>query len=127
MVNQYPKGAIHHKMNQIQLDEWAIVNGQQVAALQNSFKTSKTPIFVIPGNHDVGNSFHNQAIDEYVQQWGADYFYFKIQNSLFLFLNTQIWRNLEHWKSVNSTNGQDLFLNQDNFIKKVFQKYQDPM
>ena len=83
MVNQYPKGAMHSKLDQQTLDEWAIVNTQQVAALQTSFRKSKAPIFVVPGNHDVGNSFRQEALDKYKEQWGADYFYFENNEILY--------------------------------------------
>ena len=67
------------------------------------------PTFVVPGNHDLGDDFYAQAISSYQRQWGADYYSFIHKGSLFLFLNTQLWRNKEE-SSIHLRKDQDDFL-----------------
>jgi len=116
MVNQYPTGAIRRQYSDARMKEFAIVNGQQVAGLKSVLNGLDVPIFVLPGNHDLGNDFYDEAVDNYVGQWGADYYYFDVKDTLFLFLNTQIWKNTEPTtqkkkKEMNS------------FIDNVFEKF----
>ena len=116
MVNQYPSGAIQKSYSDARMHEFAIVNRQQVAGLKSVLSGSKVPVFVLPGNHDVGDDFYDEAVDNYVAQWGADYYYFDVEDSLFLFLNTQIWKNEE--KTSQKKKGE-----MNDFIDNVFDKF----
>ena len=112
MVNQYPYGAIKDYTPE-KMKEWNEVNIQQVNAMHAVLAKLEIPLFVVPGNHDVGNDFRQKAIDVYWSQWGADYYSFTVDDSLFLFLNTQIWKNTE--KST-----QALKTEMNVFIENVF-------
>ena len=51
---------------------------------------SKTPVYLSPGNHDIGKSPTQQNIDSYISEYGYDKFSFKHKKSLFIGLNSFI-------------------------------------
>ena len=89
IVNQKPFGTIETKnreydpdMNKIQNDEMKTV-----------FEKTSLPVFVMPGNHDLGNDFNKTSLDNYYKNYGSDHYYFTRSNTAFVTLSTQHFNN----------------------------------
>jgi len=93
LVNQVPFGAVKKNLKGQTAQNSNEINQLQYSALEKTFKNCKIPIFVLPGNHDLGDSFKKQSLQIYKKQWGADYFEFIIGKTGYLVLNTQHWKN----------------------------------
>lgn len=58
---------------------------------------SDIPLVCVCGNHDIGDVPTLEAIEEYKQQFGTeDYFYFVVEQVLFIVINSQVYENREH-------------------------------
>ncbi|XP_074052544.1 serine/threonine-protein phosphatase CPPED1 isoform X1 [Macrotis lagotis] len=66
------------------------------------------PLVFVSGNHDIGNVPTAEAIDEYHQTWGDDYFSFWVGGVLFLVLNSQLY--VDSSKCPNLKQAQDQWL-----------------
>ncbi|XP_051818954.1 serine/threonine-protein phosphatase CPPED1 isoform X1 [Antechinus flavipes] len=66
------------------------------------------PLVFVSGNHDIGNVPTSEAIDEYCQTWGDDYFSFWVGGVLFLVLNSQLY--VDSSKCLNLKQAQDKWL-----------------
>jgi 3',5'-cyclic AMP phosphodiesterase CpdA len=60
---------------------------------QNIKDGFKIPIYLAPGNHDVGNIPDHTSLSYYRHKIGKDYFSFKYLNSNFIVTNTQLWKS----------------------------------
>merc|ERR1711879_267166 len=69
MVNQQPYGAENPSRSHGQNGP---IHNQQVIDMNAVLETVKTPIFVIPGNHDLGNTFNSTSLETYIEDFGAD-------------------------------------------------------
>lgn len=79
-----------------------LYNTDQIKDLQRILdKHPKTEILQLPGNHDVGNTFKNSALESYKKNWGSDYFSFTDRKDLdalneaftkYFVLDTNLWR-----------------------------------
>uniref|UniRef100_A0A8C3V0C1 Serine/threonine-protein phosphatase CPPED1 n=1 Tax=Catharus ustulatus TaxID=91951 RepID=A0A8C3V0C1_CATUS len=49
------------------------------------------PLVFVSGNHDIGNTPTKEAIDDYCNNWGDDYFSFWVGGVFFLVLNSQLY------------------------------------
>ncbi|VDM30245.1 unnamed protein product [Hydatigera taeniaeformis] len=83
---------------------------EQISDLKSSLEklSSGIPIFVLPGNHDVGNAPSPADINDYRSHWGNDYFTFwcgKVKN---IVINSQPY--------FNRSNCQNEFLEQDGWL-----------
>lgn len=64
---------------------------KQIADLKSSIEklVPGIPVFVIPGNHDIGNSPSISDIEDYVSHWGDDRFVFWCGKSKYIAINSQ--------------------------------------
>ncbi len=70
---------VHDKSDQLQWNEFDRITA----------KIDKTiPVWLSPGNHDVGMPPEKDDLDKYISKYGYDRFSFRIRNSLFIGLNT---------------------------------------
>ena len=73
-------------------------NNAQIETAKNSLSKTDIPVFVIPGNRDLGNEWNAPVgqpmlpIEQYQGKWGDDYYSFQVGSVMFLSLNTQIWK-----------------------------------
>ncbi|XP_043834837.1 serine/threonine-protein phosphatase CPPED1 isoform X2 [Dromiciops gliroides] len=74
------------------------------------------PLVFVSGNHDIGNVPTSEAIDEYCQTWGDDYFSFWVGGVLFLVLNSQLY--VDSSKCPNLKQAQDEWLDTQLTIAK---------
>ena len=88
LVNQVPLGAVKKNLKGQTARSSDEINQLQYSGLVNIFENCKIPIFVLPGNHDLGDSFEKKSLEIYKKQWGADYFEFRIGETGYLVLNT---------------------------------------
>jgi 3',5'-cyclic AMP phosphodiesterase CpdA len=94
----FEKGVI--KINQLQPDFLVVtgdfVHDQNSEAQINEFKRlvsvikSEIPVYLIPGNHDVGMIPDEQSLKEYRKNYGADRFSFIHKGSSFVGFNTSL-------------------------------------
>jgi len=93
MVNQMPEGSI--KENNPQMENHGAVHFQQAEDFNTLVSDSDftVPLFVIPGNHDLGNNFNMTSYDIYYDEFGADYFYFKTEDTAIIFICSQYMRD----------------------------------
>lgn len=72
-------------------------------------KKSKTPFFLVSGNHDVGNVPTKESLSYYRNRIGKDYYSFKKASTNFIIINTQLVKeevateSKEHKKWLLST------------------------
>lgn len=83
---------------------------EQISDLKTSLEeiSPGIPIFVLPGNHDIGNNPSAADIDDYKSHWGDDYFTFwcgKVKN---IVINSQLY--------FDHSNCQAEFANQDGWL-----------
>lgn len=52
----------------------------------------KSPIYCVPGNHDVGNSPTLTSLKKYREVMGKDYFSFEHKSYLFVCVNSSLWK-----------------------------------
>lgn len=70
---------VHDKSDQAQWDEFDRITGE----------INKTiPVWLSPGNHDIGMPPVKEDLDRYISKYGCDRFSFRIRKSLFIGLNT---------------------------------------
>jgi len=70
---------VHDKSDQAQWDEFDRITG----------KIDKSvPVWLSPGNHDIGMPPAKDDLDKYISKYGYDRFSFRIRKSLFIGLNT---------------------------------------
>jgi len=50
----------------------------------------RVPVYLLPGNHDIGQEATDDAIHNYMEDYGYDCFSFQVNNSCFIGINTQI-------------------------------------
>lgn len=64
---------------------------KQVEDFKKVFEAISTeiPLVLLPGNHDIGNTPTNEAIDAYRSTFGDDYFSFWVDGVMFIVLNVQ--------------------------------------
>lgn len=48
------------------------------------------PVYVVPGNHDLGQDATDESINDYITEYGYDCFSFEVNNSRFIGLNMPI-------------------------------------
>lgn len=70
--------------------------------------SAEIPVVVVPGNHDLGNAPTADTIQQYKDLFGDDYFSFWTKGSLFLVLNSQLYKNSSFVESERT--GQDVWL-----------------
>ncbi len=61
----------------------------QVSAFDQGLATYQVPTFLVPGNHDIDTK---SARTIYQQRYGADYYKFVYNNTLFVGLNSELWK-----------------------------------
>ena len=105
LVNQVPLGAVKKNLKGLSPEQSNEINKLQYSSLKIVFDEVEVPIFVLPGNHDLGDDFEKKALKIYNKQWGADYYQFVIGETGFLFLNSQHWKN-----KVNHEAGEQQFV-----------------
>lgn len=54
---------------------------------------SRIPVYLIPGNHDIGNVPDSQSINLYIRNYGYDRFSFKHKGARFIGFNSSIIKN----------------------------------
>ena len=59
---------------------------------QAARRTLEAPSYCAPGNHDLGNAPTLQSLSNYRRLIGKDYLSFSHKGSVFIVLNTQLWR-----------------------------------
>jgi len=70
---------VHDRSNQAQWDEFDRITG----------RIDKTiPVWLSPGNHDIGMPPEKDDLDNYIRKYGYDRFSFSVRKSLFIGLNT---------------------------------------
>lgn len=72
------------------------------------------PLVCVCGNHDIGDIPTLEAIEEYKRDFGEDYFYFVVNNVLFIVINSQFYENRENVK--------DYAAKQDEWLECVLEK-----
>uniref|UniRef100_A0A915EVC7 Calcineurin-like phosphoesterase domain-containing protein n=1 Tax=Echinococcus canadensis TaxID=519352 RepID=A0A915EVC7_9CEST len=85
----------------------------QISDLKSSLAkiSPDTPIFVLPGNHDIGNSPSPADIGDYTSYWGDDYFTFwcgKVKN---IVVNSQLY--FDHSSCQAEFSAQDGWLDNE--------------
>jgi serine/threonine-protein phosphatase CPPED1 len=94
----YEKAVVH--INRLEPD-FVIITGDlvnkqddksQIAEFKRITSKIKTsiPVYVSPGNHDIGQTPTEQTINEFIRNYGYDRFSFKHKKSLFIGLNSCI-------------------------------------
>ncbi|KAL5966744.1 Serine/threonine-protein phosphatase CPPED1 [Taenia solium] len=83
---------------------------EQISDLKSSLEkvSPSIPIFVLPGNHDIGNNPSPADIEDYKSHWGDDYFTFwcgKVKN---IVVNSQLY--------FDHSNCQSEFSDQDDWL-----------
>lgn len=70
----------------------------QVAEFKRIFSRldKDIPLVCVCGNHDVGDVPTMDAIKEYKERFGEDYFYFVVNDVLCIVINSQFYENREH-------------------------------
>lgn len=53
----------------------------------------KIPVYVTPGNHDIGNTPDDKSIATFIKNYGYDHFSFKHKNTLFIGINSSLIKN----------------------------------
>lgn len=48
------------------------------------------PVYVVPGNHDLGQECTDESINRYINEYGYDCFSFQVNNCCFIGLNTSV-------------------------------------
>jgi len=68
---------------------------EQYESVQNSFAKldSSIPIFVVSGNHDVGNTPTNASRDQYNREFGDEYYSFWVGGVFYIVIDTQYMFN----------------------------------
>jgi 3',5'-cyclic AMP phosphodiesterase CpdA len=95
------------------------VNNRKDISQISEFKriTSKIndriPVYLVPGNHDVGNDPDKHSLSEYIQNYGYDKFSFTHHGSLFVGFNSSL---------IKSTNSTKLEQEQFKWLKKTLYK-----
>lgn len=64
------------------------------------------PCYCVPGNHDVGNKPTPESLDRYRRIIGGDYFVVEHKGTTFIFVNTQLWKEVLE----NESEKQDVWL-----------------
>jgi 3',5'-cyclic AMP phosphodiesterase CpdA len=54
----------------------------------------KMPCYCVPGNHDIGNKPTQESLRRYRKNIGADYFVVEHTGTTFIFVNTQLWKEV---------------------------------
>ena len=54
---------------------------------------SKIPVYLIPGNHDIGNVPDSQSVNSYIKNYGYDSFSFKHKGARFIGFNSSFIKN----------------------------------
>lgn len=76
-----------------------LVNNQKDTLQIGEFKritaeiNSGIPVYLIPGNHDIGNVPDSQSIKSYIGNYGYDKIFFKHKGSRFIGFNSSIIKN----------------------------------
>jgi len=72
---------VHDGKDQKQIEEF-----KRIIGLINK----QIPVYLLPGNHDIGQEATDDAIHDYMEEHGYDCFSFQVNNSCFIGINTQI-------------------------------------
>ena len=75
------------------------------------------PIFVVPGNHDLGNSPSSADIYDYKTHWGDDYFTFCCGNVKNIVVNSQLYFDSSQCQEEALV--QDIWLNSELSVQKT--------
>ena len=66
----------------------------------------KMPCYCVPGNHDIGNKPTQESLRRYRKNIGEDYFVVEHAGTTFIFVNTQLWKEVLEGESER----QDVWL-----------------
>jgi 3',5'-cyclic AMP phosphodiesterase CpdA len=66
----------------------------------------KMPCYCVPGNHDIGNKPTPESLRRYRETIGDDYFEVEHEETTFIFVNTQLWKEAVEGESEK----QDVWL-----------------
>jgi len=126
MTNQMPLGSTagHANARAEGFPESRSLQAHDILKLMNQ---ADFPIFVLPGNHDVGDDFNSTALATYEEDFGLDYYYFKTEDSVFMNLCSQYFRPKEFVSMPEKTDQQWAWIEQkfndwslDESVEKVF-------
>uniref|UniRef100_A0A5K3FB79 Metallophos domain-containing protein n=1 Tax=Mesocestoides corti TaxID=53468 RepID=A0A5K3FB79_MESCO len=83
----------------------------QITDLKSSLHnlSSGLPVFVLPGNHDIGNSPCMADIEDYKSHWGDDYYTFWCGDVKYLVINSQLYWDCKNCQSAAAA--QNAWLN----------------
>jgi 3',5'-cyclic AMP phosphodiesterase CpdA len=70
-------------------------NPLQIAAFRQTIASMDTsiPLYLVPGNHDVGNTPTPATLETYQKEFGKDYYSFVRHGTTFVVLNTSVLKN----------------------------------
>ena len=126
MTNQMPIGGFRGNNPHNKSEGYPGSHDVQAQAIIGLMDSVDLPIFVLPGNHDIGNDFNQTALDTYERDFGLDYYYFKTEDAVFMNMEAEYFRSEfasmpektdEEWAWIERK-FQDWSL--DETIKKVF-------
>lgn len=72
------------------------------------------PLVCVCGNHDIGDNPTLEAIEEYKKEFGDDYFYFVVNNVLFIVINSQFYEN--------RANVEEYAARQDKWLESILEQ-----
>ncbi|KAG6670406.1 hypothetical protein I3843_Q067300 [Carya illinoinensis] len=92
------------------------IRRQQVVDFKRIFAKldNKIPLVCVCGNHDVGDEPTLASVQEYRRNFGDDYFYFTLNDVLFIVINSQFYQHREFV--------QDYAKNQDQWLEDMLAK-----
>ena len=99
---EHDKGTLRQavlQINQLQPDFVVLCGDLVQDANPTSFADFKTikaalnvPCYLVPGNHDVGNTPTPESLQRYREVIGQDYYSVGHRGSVFVFVNSQLWK-----------------------------------
>lgn len=100
------------------VDAWpnTEIRRQQVADFKRIFANlnRSIPLVCVCGNHDVGDEPTLASVQEYRRTFGDDYFYYTLNDVLFIVINSQFYQHRDHV--------QDYAEQQDQWLESVLDK-----
>lgn len=98
---------VHDRNNIAQIEEFKRIT---------STINREIPVYLVPGNHDIGNEPDEQSMSEYIQHYGYDRFSFTHRGSLFVGFNSGF---------IKSSNSHKPERDQFEWLKKTLDKNND--
>lgn len=91
-------------------------DARSIADFKEIISVLQIPYYCVPGNHDIGSKLTAESLQTYRGAFGRDFFSIEHKGAVFLFVNTQLWKE----PLASESEKQNQWLKES--LKKAFDK-----